>query len=91
VGDEDWSALRRRALGAAARGTEHPEDERLIAAARVWLACVDDPEAQRIVLRPGVRRDPLACALDRLAAQLCDNPSMLRSAAGTGLPGGDQT
>lgn len=79
LGDErDWTALRARALGAAARGGEQPDDERLIAGARVWLALVDDPEAARIVARPGVRRDPLACALDRLAAALTADPTLLQ-------------
>ncbi|MEZ5215251.1 MAG: hypothetical protein R2705_01595 [Ilumatobacteraceae bacterium] len=67
VGERDWAALRARSLGAAARGATDPEDERLVAAARLWLCFVDDPEAHGIVHRPGVRRDPLACALDSLA------------------------
>jgi hypothetical protein len=68
IGDEDWPALRARVLGAAARGSQHPHDERLIAAGRLWLTTIDDPEAARIVSRPTVRRDPLACAIDRLAS-----------------------
>ena len=32
IGNEDWPALRARVLGAAARGSQHPQDERLIAA-----------------------------------------------------------
>lgn len=91
VEDADWHALRKRALGAAARGAEHPHDERLVAAARVWLAFVDDPEAMRIIHRPGVRRDPLACALDQLAALLCENPAALRPAAAGTPSGGDQS
>jgi hypothetical protein len=75
--DEDWTALRRRALGAAARGGSQPEDERMIGAARIWLALVDDPEADRIVHRAGVRHDPLACALDRLAARLRSDTHLL--------------
>lgn len=86
LGDEDWSALRRRAMGAAARGAEHPDDERLVAAARIWLAFVEDDEARRIVMRPGVRRDALACALDGLARRLCDNRDLLRSVSRS--PGG---
>ncbi len=57
-----WRAARRRA-----------PDRR----GAVWLALVDDPEAARIVGRPGVRRDPLACALDQLATALRDERSML--------------
>lgn len=71
--DGDWWALRARALGAAARGGAQPDDERLIAAARLWLTVVDDPEAARIVARPGVRRDPLACALDACARRVWDH------------------
>jgi hypothetical protein len=63
----DWTSLRARVLGAAARGTENANDERLIAAGRLWLATVDDAEASRIVARPTVRHDPLACAIDALA------------------------
>lgn len=77
VGNDDWQALRRRALGAAARGTTHPHDERLIAAARVWLAYVHDDEAAIIVARPTVRHDALAVALDRLATRLHSDPDSL--------------
>lgn len=77
--DDDWTALRRRALGAAARGGDQPDDERLIAAARCWLALLAEPdlEAERIIHRPGVRRDPLACALDTLASRLRSDPLFL--------------
>ncbi len=78
VGDDDWWALRTRALGAAARGTADPHDERLIAAARVWLALVDDQQATPILARPTVGHDPLAVALDRLAARLRSDPDALR-------------
>lgn len=90
VDDRDWHALRARALGAAARGGELPDDERLIAAARVWLALVDDPEVARIVARPGVRRDPLACALDRLATAVATDGALIRRAV-AGPPHGDPT
>ncbi len=69
--------MRARALGASARGTEHPHDERLIAAARIWLVFVDDPRATPLLARPTVRHDPLAVALDRLAARLADAPHAL--------------
>ena len=81
VGDADWHALRTRALGAAARGTSEPHDERLIAAARMWLALVDDEIAAPIVARPTIRHDPLAVALDRLADRLRSDPDALRPAA----------
>lgn len=70
IDDADWHARRREILGAAARGAGHPLDERTIAAARLWLVHVDDAEAARIVARPTVARDPVAVALDRLAASL---------------------
>jgi hypothetical protein len=78
VDDADWTALRALALGAAARGTADRHDERLIAAARLWLAFVDDQAAAAIVTRPTVRRDPLAVALDRLADRLRSDPDALR-------------
>ncbi len=68
--DADWTALRPRLLGAAARGSGRRDDERAIAAGRVWLTAVDDPQAERILRRPTVGRDPLAAALDRLATRL---------------------
>ncbi len=68
IDDADWAALRTRLVGASARGSRHPFDERAIAAARLWLAHVDDPEAARIIDRPTVAHDPVAVALDRLAA-----------------------
>ena len=45
---------------------------------RLWLTFVDDPEAARIVHRRSTSDDPLACALDELAAAV----------AGTGVPAG---
>lgn len=77
VGDDDWAALRARALGASARGTEHPHDERLIAAARIWLVFVDDERAAPLLARPTVQHDPLAVALDRLAVRLTADPHCL--------------
>ncbi len=81
VDDDDWPALRTRALGAAARGSRDPHDERLIAAARLWLALVDDPPAAAIIARPSVCHDPLAVALDRLADRLRSDPTALRPAS----------
>lgn len=91
IDDSDWSALRARAMGAAARGVPNRDDERLVAAGRVWLASVHDPEAERIVQRPGIRRDPLACALDLLASRLCQNPAVLRGSTVNTRDGGDPT
>lgn len=70
VGDDDWTALRQSALGAAARGAANRADERLIAAARMWTALVDDEAAARLLARPTVRRDPLAVALDARATRI---------------------
>lgn len=78
IGDDDWWALRSQVLGAAARGAGSRQDERLIAAGRVWLAFIDDEQASRIVARPTVRHDPIAVALDRLATRLAVDPSALR-------------
>jgi hypothetical protein len=78
VGDVDWHAIRTHAFGAAARGTKDPHDERLIAAARVWLVYVDDDVAAPIIARPTVRHDPLAVALDRLAERLRSDPDAVR-------------
>ncbi len=80
IDDADWAVLRRRVLGAAARGVERRDDERLIAAGRLWLVLVDDPAAARIVARPTVRHDPLAGALDALAQHL-HHERLLRGAA----------
>lgn len=77
VGNDEWEALRARALGASARGTEHPHDERLIAAARIWLVFVDDARAAPLLARPTVQHDPLAVALDRLATRLAADPHCL--------------
>ena len=79
IGDDDWPALRARALGASARGTEHPHDERLIAAARIWLVFVDDPRAVPLLARPTVQHDPLAVALDRVATRLAADAQALVS------------
>jgi hypothetical protein len=66
---QDWPALRQRVLGAAARGSERSDDERLVAAGRVWLNFVDDPAAAAVLDRPSVKHDPLAVAINRLAEQ----------------------
>jgi hypothetical protein len=77
VGDDEWPALRRRALGAAARGAADAHDERVSAGARLWLADVDD-QAAPIIARPTVRHDPLATAVDHLALQLAAAPDLPR-------------
>lgn len=64
---DDWVAVRRAALGAAARPDRDAHDERLVAAGR-WLAhLAGDIDALRILHRAHLRLDPLALALDRLA------------------------
>jgi hypothetical protein len=72
--DADWHAVRARALGAAARRSTIADDERLIGAARVWLALVVDDQAQRVVERTPPPRDPVAVALARIAAGLAHRP-----------------
>ncbi|WP_420453479.1 hypothetical protein [Ilumatobacter sp.] len=74
IDDGDWALLRRRVLGAAARGVSRRDDERLIAAGRLWLALVDDDAARAVVDRPTVRHDALARAIDSLARHLRDRP-----------------
>ena len=66
IGDEDWPHLRRRCLGAAARGAHSAEDARLVAAGRLWARLVGDGEAVRILGRPSELGDALARALDAL-------------------------
>lgn len=78
--DDDWRCLRQRALGAAARGTDVVDDERLVAAARCWLVFVDDPVAAQVLARPTVRHDPLAIALDALATRLRTDATALLAA-----------
>jgi hypothetical protein len=75
--DHDWSVLRRTTLGAAARGGRRPADERLVAAGRIWLSLVDDPEAAAILRRPTIGRDPTAAALDAVATLLQRTPDAL--------------
>ena len=67
IDDRDWDALRQRALGASARGTGHPHDERLVAASRIWMVLVDDEPTRRLLERPTIAHDPLAVALAHLA------------------------
>jgi len=68
--DDDWHAVRVRALAAAARGNTIADDERLVAAARLWLRFVDDDQAARILGRVTVHLDPIAVALDAVASSL---------------------
>jgi len=77
IGTEDWTALRKRTLGAAARGSTIAQDARLIAAGRMWAAMEQDAPAQRILQRATIRGDALAVALERLARALEANPRAL--------------
>jgi hypothetical protein len=81
VDDTEWAILRQRVLGAAARGASRRDDERLIAAGRVWLAQVPDDRARQIISRPRVRHDPIAVALDGLAESLSARPGLGRPAS----------
>lgn len=67
TGNQDWAALRQRVLGAAARGCDRSDDERLVAAGRLWLNYVDDPGAREVLYRPTVTNDPMAVAIVMLA------------------------
>jgi hypothetical protein len=82
IGDDDWAGLRRPALGAAARRGESPQDERLVAAGRIWAQILGDEQALKILHRPRVGRDALAVALDRVAGvvQLSGVPPLNNSA-----------
>lgn len=82
IRDDDWAVLRQRALGAAARGAGHPADERTIAAARIWVALVGDTDADRVLSRPTIRRDPLAVALDAYATRVRDDAHRPMQGAG---------
>jgi hypothetical protein len=73
IGDDDWAVLRTRAFAASARGNGVAEDERLVAAARIWLRLVADPQAERILSRVTVHRDPIAVALQAFADSLPDS------------------
>ncbi len=70
VTDDDWQAVRTRTLAAAARGSAVADDERLVAAGRIWLRFVADPQAARVIGRVTIHRDPLAIALDQFATSL---------------------
>jgi hypothetical protein len=76
----DWPALRRVSLGVAARGPAGREDERLIAAARIWATSVGDEQARRILARPTLGRDPMAAALDAVASAVGAASSLDRPA-----------
>lgn len=80
--DDDWHALRKRALAAAARGNCVADDERLVAASRIWLACVDDEPASRILGRVTIINDPIAVALDTLADSFKLKPTPFSSNRG---------
>ncbi len=91
---DDWTALRKRTLAAAARGNAVVDDERLIAAGRVWLTMIDDEEASRILDRVTIGRDRLAVALATMASTLrtdptllCNDPTLLRNGAPGVSPG----
>lgn len=77
--DDDWHALRKRTLAAAARGSAIAEDERLVAAGRLWLQLVTDDQASRIIGRVTIHRDPVAVALVAMADALAADPTLLKS------------
>jgi hypothetical protein len=75
----DWTALRKRTLAAAARGNSIVDDERLVAAGRIWLTMVEDEEARRVLGRVTIHLDSLAVALDAMATSLHSNPTLLQT------------
>jgi hypothetical protein len=76
---KEWSALRRQVLGAVGRGGRSIADNRLAAAGRCWAVQVQDEEVLSLLRRVSVsERDPLAKALDALAATLEGNLESLR-------------
>jgi hypothetical protein len=81
--DRDWFALRTRAFGAAARGNSIADDERLVAAGRIWLALVPDEQASRILRRVTLTHDPIAVALGAVADTLVADRHGLASASTT--------
>ncbi len=81
--DDDWLSLRTGALAAAARGNAVVDDERLVAASRIWLVHVEDEQATRIVGRVTIERDPIAVALNALATSLRSDPTLLASTPST--------
>jgi hypothetical protein len=76
--DDDWLSLRTGALAAAARGNAVVDDERLVAAGRLWLAFVDDEQASRILGRVTIGNDQIAVSLDTLVMSLRADPTLLR-------------
>jgi hypothetical protein len=73
--NDDWNAVRTRAFAAAARGNHLVDDERLVAAGRIWLTFVEDEQASQILGRVTIRHDRIALALNALAVSLRANPS----------------
>ena len=75
---DDWSALRARSLGAAARRPSSPHQARLVAAGRVLAVMAHDTQATAILARPSLGTDPLAIALAAIAdrAALADDAAV---------------
>jgi hypothetical protein len=84
--DDDWQAVRTRTLAAAARGSAVADDERLVAAGRLWLGTVDDDQATRILGRVTVHLDPIAVALAAVADALVADPHLLNANRSTTAP-----
>ena len=79
---DEWQALRRQVLGAVGRGGRTIADNRLVAAGRCWVALTGDSEARSLLRRvTSAPSDPIAQALDALAAALEARPGALRSLA----------
>ena len=67
VNDDDWQAVRQAALGAASRRDDDPNALRLVAAAQLWLAFVDDVQARRLIDHRDPTDDGVAAAIAKLA------------------------
>lgn len=75
IGDDDWSALRKPCLGAAAGGAQRAEATRLVAGGRIWAHLSGDAAAMRILQRPSRSNDPVAVALDALLDRISEEES----------------
>jgi hypothetical protein len=87
----EWQALRRRVFAAIGRGGRTSDDNRLVAAGRCWAALMKDDDALHLLRRvTSSPRDPVAQALDALAAALAatnltvSSPVPLQSDEATG-------
>lgn len=67
IDSSDWAVLRRRCLGAAARGATEPDALRLIAAGQWWARKLGDSEAAEILLKRTLDADRMAVVIARFS------------------------